>query len=308
MRSRPSLLPALTALFSLALSACAPSHTPLLQPPARSVRPAQTPALNLAGPRPDVILLTVSGRCGPPCRAPRDNHDTLGARGTTDALAAAFTSQGLSVQVAAYASQLPATTQSPAIHEPQRGFLALLADVQRIQATWPGPDRPRLVLFSHSQGGPWIHYLPRVTPQVTYDLMIDLDAACLFFQTDFSAAVSASASTLNTLLAGQPGVPSACQYQATPKGPRLSKDIVPDNVTLNLEVHSKYRFASPGPGGGLPLNYLADRTPNLRLDGTRRGLHLYVSRQDDHSAISQPSSQTMAWVTMNAGRIAATWK
>ena len=67
---RSALFPAL-----LLLTACAPTLT---------VNVPATPPVDLRGGAPDVVILSVAGRCGVPCVAPRDNWAYLGSRGTVD--------------------------------------------------------------------------------------------------------------------------------------------------------------------------------------------------------------------------------
>lgn len=290
---RLAFLPA--ALLVAGLTACAPR---ILSVPA-----AHTQTLNLDGPAPDVVVLAMSGRCGPPCRAPRDNRDVLSARGTVDAVADAIAAAGYRVQVAGYASHPAATFTSPFVQPAQRGFGAVLNDVQRLRQGWlRGPKPPRLVLLGHSQGGPWLHYLARVTPEVPYALQIDLDSICITWKSDFGALIDQSP------LPVSPGPLSACEVMTTAQGPRNAKDIVWPNVAHNLEVQSKRLPARPGEAGGVALNYLFEVTPNLRPDGTTTGIERFVAWREDHSAVSAPGSEAMTWVTIRANDLARGWK
>ncbi|MFC6666982.1 hypothetical protein ACFP9V_17745 [Deinococcus radiopugnans] len=172
-------VPLLTLL--LGLVACTPLYV---------VHPARTPALNLQGPPPDVVIFSMSGRCGPPCLAPRDNWDYLGSRGTLDRLADVFTAAGYRVQVSGYASNAAATFSSEYIGGPQRGYEALRSDFARVAQTWMKAARPpRLVLLGHSQGSVWLHHLARVNPYVPVALQVDLDGICVAWKSDFGEGI-----------------------------------------------------------------------------------------------------------------------
>ncbi|MVN85981.1 hypothetical protein GO986_04305 [Deinococcus sp. HMF7620] len=284
-------LPALVLAALLVLPGCAPSLT---------VRPAQTPALNLDGSAPDVVLLSVSGRCGVPCAAPRDNWDYLTSRGTVDRVAQALTDQGLRVQVAGYASHPLASFTSSLVGTPQRGFAALQADVTRLSNTWlKGEGRPHVVLLGHSQGSAWLHHLTRVNPSVPFDVQIDLDGICLAWPGDFGALS-------RTLAAGEVSPLEACDTLRVVGRPTSSKDVVWPNVRVNLEVQSK-RLPTLSRTAGLPVNYLFELAPNVRLDGTRTGLERFVSSREDHSAVTRPGSQALTWVTGRLAEVARGW-
>ena len=286
-------------LCTLHLASCAPV--------VRSVTPARAAPLDLSGPAPDVVVLGIGGHCAAPCRAPRDNHDTLSGRGVLDALADTLAAQGYRVQVAGYAANIPETFKSPFLKEPQRGYLGMVDDVRRIQAAWPrAQGGPRLVVVGHSQGAAWSHLLTSTTPEIRYAVQIDLDGQCTFWAEDFQAEAlrrSAQFGALNVL-----SPLSACETLSTPAGPYLSKDIVWPNVERNLEVQSKHYPARPGAAGGLPLSYLFDRVTNIRLDGTRTGIQRLVSRSDDHSAVTDPRSESIQWVTERLAALAQEWR
>ncbi|WP_221088591.1 hypothetical protein [Deinococcus aquaedulcis] len=284
--------PHLLALSLLALLAC--SCAPRL-----TVRPAQTPALDLAGPAPDVVLLSVSGRCGVPCEAPHDNWDYLTSRGTVDQVAQALSAQGLRVQVAGYASHPLAGHSSGLVPAPQRGFAALQVDLDTLAATWlGGPRPPRLVLLGHSQGSAWLHHLTRVNPQVTFDVQIDLDGICLAWNTDFGRLV-------RDLAPGTVSPLEACETFRVVGQNVSGKDVVWPNVRVNLEVQSQ-RLPTLD-AQGFPVNYLFELAPNVRLDGTRSGIERYVSPREDHSAVTRPGSEALGWVTARLAALAGDW-
>ncbi|MDB5045105.1 MAG: hypothetical protein JWQ08_1155 [Deinococcus sp.] len=282
------------------LAACAPI----------TVHPGRSPALNLSGPAPAVVILSVSGRCGPPCLAPRDNWDYLTSRGTVDAVADAVAATGLSVQVAGYASNAAAQFESLQIQGPQRGFGALLADFERLKNGWlKGPNPPRVVLLGHSQGVVWLHYLTRIYPDVPFALQIDLDGICTAWRADHAPGIRG----LPAPPKGVPGPLNACGSLQVPGAPLLArgalnlKDLVWPNVALNLEVQSK-RLPARTNGSGLLINYLFDPVRNARLDGSATGIQTYVSAREDHSAVSYPGSDALRWVLARTSLTAQDWK
>lgn len=280
----------------LALAGCTPLYV---------VHPARTPALNLQGPAPDVVVFSMSGRCGPPCLAPRDNWDYLESRGTLDRVANVFTAAGYRVQVAGYASNPAARFSSSYVSGPQRGYEALRLDFAAVAATWMKAARPpRLVLLGHSQGSVWLHHLTRVNPHVPVALQVDLDGLCVAWKSDFGAGIRALASTYGD----EPSPLQACDAFTVAGHTVGVKDIVWPSVALNLEVQSKRLPARPTVSGGFPVNYLFEVTPNIRLDGTRAGIERFVSSREDHSAISYPNSDALTWVTGKAAAIAGGWR
>ncbi|PTA69575.1 hypothetical protein [Deinococcus arcticus] len=286
MRARRVLI----LVFMALLAGCTPRLT---------VRPAQTPALNLAGPVPDVVLLSVSGRCGVPCEAPHDNWDYLTSRGTVDRVAQVLSAQGLRVQVAGYASHPQARFSSALVPAPQRGFAALQADLNTLAATWlRGARPPRLVLLGHSQGSAWLHHLARVNPQVTFDVQIDLDGICLAWATDFGRL----ARDLNLPVS----LLEACDTFRVVGRSVSGKDVVWPNVRVNLEVQSQ-RLPTLD-AQGFPVNYLFELAPNVRLDGGRSGIERFVSAREDHSAVTRPGSEALAWVTARLSALASEWE
>lgn len=291
-----SRLTVLLLTLLLGLVACTPLYV---------VHPARTPALNLQGPPPDVVIFSMSGRCAPPCLAPRDNWDYLGSRGTLDRLADVFTAAGYRVQVSGYASNAAATFSSEYIGGPQRGYEALRSDFARVAQTWMKAARPpRLVLLGHSQGSVWLHHLARVNPYVPVALQVDLDGICVAWKSDFGEGIR----ELGDVYGDEPSPLQACDAFTVAGRTVGAKDIVWPNVALDLEVQSKRLPARPGVSGGWPVNYLFEVTPNVRLDGTRTGIERFISSREDHSAISFPNSDALAWVAGKAAAIAQQWQ
>lgn len=298
---RPSLPPRPTLVAALLAAALLSGCAPL------TWRPGASPALNLDAAPPDVVLLTVSGRCGPPCAAPRDDWDSLTPRGTVDAVADALAATGLSVQVAGYASNANESFFSRQVLAFQPGFGALVRDLERMKTSWlVGPNPPRLVLLGHSQGVIWTHYLTRINPDVRFSLLIDLDGSCTFWTAD--RATDRPTAPLNYPAPGFPKPAAACDNHTTPAGTLRGKDVVWPNVERNLEVQSKRLPARTSPAGGLPINYLFDLTRNARPDGSRTGIETFVSVREDHSAISSPRSDAVRWVSEHATQLALGWK
>lgn len=289
------LRPLAFLLLSASLVGCAP-----LVP-----ETARTNALDVNGPPPDVVIIAMSGRCSQPCRAPRDNYDYLAHRGTIDALADVFKSQGLTVQVTSYADNSLATYQPLKVATVQHGYAKLLSDFAAMKAAWFGkPRAPRLVLLGHSHGSVWLHHLAHTNPYVPFALQIDLDSVCASWTLDQGDNLSAHP-------VDPPGEPRAIDACGTmrvgTKNVRL-KDIVWPNVAYNLEVHSKRLPRRGSESGGLYVNYLFDLASNVRPDGANTGIELFISPREDHSAVSYPNSDAMKWVFERTRVLSKDWK
>lgn len=291
---------------------------------------AHTDPLNTAGPPPDVVVLAMSGRCGPPCRAPRDNWDYLSSRGTLDAVAGAIAAQGYTVQVAGYADNALESFQPLKVSTTQRGYAALAKDFARIKAAWLNsggpeplpadqlaqrpsvqgkltqskPHQPRIVLLGHSHGSVWLHYLAQTNPDVPFALQIDLDGICASWNLDHGVDLAAHPVEQK----GQPKAIDACDLRRIGNGQMRGKDIVWPNVAIDLEVQSKRLPSGLSDSGGFYINYLFEVTPNMRPDGTTTGIERYISWREDHSAVTYPNSDAMKWVLRRTAEIAAGWK
>ncbi len=268
---------------------------------------SQSDPLSPAGPPPDVVVLAVSGRCGPPCKAPRDNWDYLRARGTLDAVANVIAAQGYHVQTASYADNALDTFQPLKVREPQRGYAALVSDFAAMRAAWFGKSQqrpPRIVLLGHSHGSVWLHHLARVNPEVPFALQIDLDGICASWNLDHRADLAVHPVDPP----GQPRAIDACNLEPVGRTMLRSKDVVWPNVARDLEVQSKRLPSGPGDSGGSYVNYLFEVTANTRQDGSSQGIERFVSRREDHSAVAYPNSEAMKWVLTRTGEIAAGWK
>ncbi|GGR83091.1 hypothetical protein [Deinococcus sedimenti] len=285
---RPVLFTSLLSTTLALLTACAPT---LIQ------HPTVTPPLHLEGEAPDVVLLSVGGRCGVPCVAPRDNWAYLGSRGTVDRVAREFEAAGLTVQAANYASSPLDRFPSARTGTEQRGYAALLTDLDALRATWTGRNAPRLVLLGHSQGVAWLHQLTRDRADVPFAIQIDLDGICLGWKSDFGPLIRTT----------DPFSPLSACDPLTVAGQRVNgKDVVWPNVARGIEVQSK-RLPQRGAANGYAVNYLFELEGNVRLDGSTRGLTRFVSPREDHSAITYPNSDALTWVAGQLRGVIQTW-
>lgn len=261
--------------------------------------------LDLQGPPPDVVILAMSGRCSQPCRAPRDNYDYLASRGTVDILAKALEAQGLSVQVASYADNSLESYQPLKVATVQHGYAALKSDFNRMRAQWFGkPTAPRIVLLGHSHGSVWLHHLAQVNPYVPFALQIDLDGVCASWSLDH--ATNLAVQPVDS--PGEPRAIDACNVVRAGNVNVRGKDIVLPNVAYDLEVQSKRLPKRPSESGGLLVNYTFDYTPNVRPDGSSKGIEMFISAREDHSAVSYPNSDAMKWVLERTREITKDWK
>lgn len=282
-------------LLLLLLAACTP----------RVLQTARTDKLDFAAPRPDVVILSVSGRCSQPCMAPRDNWDYLSARGTLDLLADTIAAQGYRVVVAGYAAHPAARFESPFLKVEQRGYAQLRQDYQRIYQQWmTGPHPTRVVLLGHSQGATWLHHLVDMHPDIPVALQVDLDSICVAWASDFRTAIR----ELDMSAWNEPSPLDACSPIQVAGGHYRLKDIVWPQVAFALEVQSKRLPARTGTGGGLAVNYMFNLSHDIRLDGTHSGIQRFISAREDHSAITRPQSEGMQWVVNQTEQIVQGWK
>lgn len=280
----------------LTLAGCAPRFV---------AQPFRAAPLNLAGPPPDVVILSISGRCPPPCVSPRDNWEYLSSRGTLDHLADTIAGAGYRVQVSGYASHPAVQYASPYLEAPQRGFGALLADFGQMKRSWLQSGRPpRLVLLAHSHGVVWSHLLTRRHADVPIALQVDLDGLCVAWGGDYGAAIRRLPEPPESASSAR----GACEKVMVGGRGVAYKDIVWPNVARNLEVQSKRLPSRTGVAGGLPVNYLFEWSANLRLDGSAAGIERFVSAREDHGAVTRPGSDAMRWVSGQTALILAEWK
>ncbi len=285
----------LPALLALALSACAPVTT---------LRAAQTPLLNLSGPAPDVVILAVSGHCPVTsiCRAARDNYDYLSHYGTLDALAQPFLAAGLRVEIAGYASGAFEINTDAPLRPGQRGWPALRRDYLALHQVWAAHP-PRVIMVGHSHGVAWLHQLARQTPQYPVAVQIDLDAICAAWETNYRAGLS----RLPAEVQGEPPITEACTPQRVRDGWARGKDIVWDNVERNLEVQSMRPWNRRTLLSPEPLNPLWEVSPNVRPDGSRRGITTAYDVSEGHSQVDQPDSKAVQWLVTELTPLAQAW-
>ncbi len=252
---------------------------------------------------PDIVILTISGHCGPPCRAPRDNWDYLSQRGTVQKLTQTFTEAGYTVQNSNYAAHPSNVFTSPYHSQIQRGYLSLLKDFAEIEKHWMNsPKPPRIILLGHSHGSVWLHYFVQTHPQSKFALQIDIDSICTAWRSDFSKAVAEFhyndlASPLN-----------ACDSVKIADKDVYLKDIVWPNVEYNLEIQSKRLPSINTNRDGVLINYLYETTPNVRPDGTLTGIETFVATNEDHSTSTNPQSSSIRWITAQIKGFIKDWQ
>ncbi|MFC4454872.1 hypothetical protein [Deinococcus sonorensis] len=308
---RPVLLPCfLLALISVPLSACAPRMGSPNLSAAAPVATWPSPLTPRPPGSPDVLLLSISGRCPPPClNAPDDNTEYLARRGVVQALTRTLQDAGLSVQSSTAAAHL--TLHRPhGSTEDVPGFLQVEAQLTTAYQRWMvGRRNPtRIVLLAHSHGVVWTHALARAHPEILVAALIDLDGLCDVWERDNARIIQAYvrqlghnpwpfnlADSCGSVMAGH------LRYDL--------KDVVTDNVERNLEVESQ-RFAGRstepliGPYGA---NYAFDLVRNVRTDGSRRGIQTFVASTQNHSQVTQTDGPALRWVQLQLAALARGW-
>ena len=247
------------ALFaSLTLSGCAPTFVH---------QPAPLP-----DPDPDVILVTLSGRCGFTCQS-ADNWDYLTASGGTAAISDWLRQRGRHVRTISGTAQVQDTYRSRESAAEQHGYPWVKAQLAAALAEFP---RAQIIVMGHSHGSVFGHQLVRDFPATRFRLLIDLDTQCLLW-TDYRQSPYAG----------------GCAPDPAHRGQRAS-DVTPDNVEFNLEVQSSGSDVQRV-GQGLVYSPIRDRVPNIRPDGTRRGI-VTLRSSDNHIMMPRAGSQSMTLV------------
>ena len=301
------------ALLALTLASCAPVT---LQTQTQT-QPAYTGELT---PRPagspDVLLLSVAGRCPAPCRSPGDNLDYLTPRGTVQAVASVLEARGLSVQGYGVAAAL--TTHQPkrvvqaqigagkTVSATQDGFVQLEEHLLAADRDWiRGRSNPtRIVLLAHSHGVVWTHALARAHPEVPIAVMIDLDGICDFWESD-------NRRSIQDYVRGQGHTPWTFDLADSCGSVRVGhlrydlKDVVYPNVAVGLEVQSQRLLSRQD--GSFVANLPFDSLQNIRPDGSRTGLSMYRAPGETHSRISYPASRAVTWVTAQLNDLSTAW-
>ena len=295
----------------LSLSACAPATTTGVTEPALVGEPTPRPAGS-----PDVLLISISGRCPMNCQAPADNIDYLTPRGTVQAVASTLQAQGLSVQTYAAAGNLTEHTPRTVIQGQvgvgktvaarQDGFLQAEEHLRAAYADWMrGRSNPtRIVLLAHSHGVVWSHALARAHPEAQIAAMIDLDGVCDFWETDNRRAIQSYVRQLGHN-------PWSFDLSDSCSSVRVGhirydlKDVVFANVQNDLEVQSSRLLSRAD--GSFVANLPFDALGNIRSDGTRTGIQTFRSSGETHSSVSRPDSRAMAWVRAQLNILSAGW-
>lgn len=293
----PSFMPRallVSALALCALSACGTTGTPSAASPALAAQAALTP--RPAG-SPDVAIFVVSGRCGAQCDdAPNDNWNYLEPQGTVAAFGRMFGGLGKSVRTYAYSAHLR-THHSGLSGKQEAGFLDMEAQLRYALANWVrGRKNPtRLVLVGHSHGTNWTHNLARVYPDVTFDYLIDLDGICLAWEDDHRPFIQAYYAERG----GNPwpeDISRSCgQVSAGGLTKYDYKDVALRNVRHNLEIQSQRAVDQPTSLDG-SANLLFDTVDNVRPDGSRAGVHTFLSYDEGHNEVQLPGSEAMTWL------------
>ena len=300
-----------SATTVLTLSGCAP----ILSAPMTQAAYSGELTLRPEG-SPDVLLLTVSGRCPPGCKAPDDNIDYLTPRGTLKAVQDTLEAQGLSVTSYAVAGHLDQHTVRSVVQTQigagrsipagQQGFLQLEGRLNTAYADWiRGRSNPtRIVLLAHSHGVVWTHALTRAHREVPISAMIDLDGVCDFWEMDNRRFIQAHLARLGH----NPwsfNLADSCGSVRVGNLRYDLKDVVYPNVQANLEVQSVHLL---GGGGTVVANAPYDGLQNIRTDGSRQNIQTYRSESETHSAVSSPSGKALAWVRARLAALSADWK
>jgi len=254
--------------------------------------PVQLPAGLLPATRPDVVVLSVSGHDGALNAAlcvSDTNRAYLGDPGeAVGAVAQTFADLGLTVAVVDLSDRLsgPDADRDGLSDRPdQMGFIELLLLMERIYQDWMvGQAVPtRLVIVAHSHGGVWAHIATSVMSHVPVSYLVTLDGICLLWECEHEDAVRDWVRRDSPGFAWDISVP--CAAWSVPGFPGLldTKDVVFDNVDINLEVQSTDLFVS-------------DDQDNTRLDGSQAGIATYVA-PEGHNGVRDETSDAVAWVT-----------
>lgn len=248
-------------------------------------RPAPVPPPLRPGNTPDVVVISVSGRCFPLCDPPRDNTAYLGAPGDAAfVVARLFSDLGNAVGHAHFISSLYSYDDNNDNILDRHGFLELVDLLEWIHANWiHGFRNPtRIVLLAHSHGCVWAHMAASVVQHIPIDYLISLDGNCLNWGASYRSDID--------LYFSQNGNPFPwdirypCDVWRIPGLSELqdTEDVVTPNVAINLEVRSAY--------------IVTDFQINHRTDGSRFNVTTFDSTRDDHAGVHDPGGESMPWV------------
>ena len=272
-----------TLLTLLLCGACKPEE-------ASDKRPAEAP---------DIWVLAVSGHCLPImglCDGDW-NPEYLSHAGTIEAVAnPLFDQTGLDVRwtpfVDGWYSWVNLDDELLA-----SGFVDLVANLEFAKREWmDGYKNPtRVVLVGHGHGVVWTHLAAHAAPDVPIEAMIDLDGQSSGWDDDvgYLGVGDAWPDEIPGFIDDSDRKWDIDDWHAednwavTGLDPQDIEDVVPDNVALNLEVHSTPNYQQAG-------SDIFDADPNTRSDGSTEGIRLCTS-QTDHYGVYEPGSDCLDW-------------
>lgn len=260
----------------------------------------EAPPISRPADAPDVFLLTVAGHCLPImglCDG-NFNPEYLSHAGTAEALATPLREAGLDVETMAFVDgwYTWVDTEGEVL---AAGFLDLVAHLQLAHLGWMnGFDDPtRIVLVGHGHGAVWAHLAVHVVPEVSVEVLVDLDGMSAGWDDDegYYGVGDDWPAVIPGFVAEDDQVWPVEAWRAEDAWPVEGRtdlwdieDVVPPNVVLNLEVHST---PSPFQEG----SNVFDGETNLRSDGSTDGIRLFTS-EEDHDRVYDPESDSLAWV------------
>lgn len=237
-----------------------------------------------------------------------------------------------------YAPAMGNVHTSPFTHSIEYGLEHAIRDLEWIKANLiEGVSNPsRLVLVAASGGGPPMHLIPFLFPELRFDYMVDIDTACLAMPMQYALwkllTPSAQQVYLRQRLEQLPrkqlarilGMPSPCTVG--PRHPHTINNLVADNVIYDLDIRtalvSTARLPGPVPIAGaflhefygidmpyvpimvsipvgMPGNVRPRQVDGAARRGTAAGIYSYVDTTSFHGDF-QASSDGARWA---AGKI-----
>ena len=263
------------AILALTLVACGGSGSEA-GAPQQTLRP---------GTAPDFVILSVSGHCGVLCNPPVDNDSYLAdPQDAVEAILQTLNGLGFTTQASDYSDRFESLDRDGDGTIDEFGFLQLIDDLDFVYDNWiDGRSNPtRILVVAHSHGATWAHIAVSVVDQVPIEYLISLDGVCFLWGTEHQGTIQ------NWFQAnGNPyawDISAPCNIWNIPgqAAPYNTKDVVFDNVVINLEVQSDDLFIS-------------DCCDNYRLDGSQTGIEIFASTEN-HGEVHRSGSASMAWV------------
>ncbi len=251
--------------------------------------PPSTPSANLRpAEAPDVVILSVSGRCNQLlCNPPEDNWAYLGQPDDASrAVEDAFFDAGHTTERADFISSMYSYDDDGDGDADRLGFVHFVATLEAVHDQWiKGFDNPtRIVIVAHSHGCVWAHIATSVVQHVPISYLISLDANCLGWPSAYSPDI-----TDYFIANGNPwswDFRAPCDHWQIPglDSAADTEDVVWPGVAVNLEVRSN---------DGL---LISDWQINHRGDGSRFGVFTFDSVNDNHGESHEPGRESMTWV------------